>query len=563
MAAMTDNHDDSIDNAEEIIERFGGIRPMASKMDVPVTTVQGWKKRNVIPANRRAEVIKAAQVNNIDVSDLIAGVANENTAASFSAEMAAVKTSQDSDSEARHEEAVLMAKRRAAAESHNPSQKSAPSRTPTSNEEMLAQMKHAQSLTFTKNMWFTVGFVAFVVVVAAVMLWPTKQQVMQNKQNITRLQNEVTEVKQPGFFKKLIPGDIEERLGKMQQQAQTMQKTVGTLSNKVEQIANDVVLDKNADINTRLQRLEEHAAELGAPSQLLGLLQKVEGLEQSVGGQQQLSSAVAQLNMLVGSMQDQGGDVDAALAQAQQQDDALGQTLQGVDHEDLKAAAMLLALAQFRSSLNRNEPFENDLALMQKMLGDKDPQLNEAITKLAPKAESGVLTPDGLKSRFKGMAGDIVVSSLKGEDVSIQEKAKARFNDVLSVEKNGELLTGTDTQAKVARAQKMLDDGDVQGAIAELQSLDGEAAQTAQPFIDEAQMTMLAQQLQGVFTHKVMSEVGGSVTPVTSGGAQASVKQLLSEIKKFAPQGKLVGDPDSGFMIYQKQDLAPKHMPAP
>ena len=70
----------TISNAEAIIERFGGIRPMASKISVPVTTVQGWKKRNVIPAARLEQIKTAAQQHNVDIADiLILSVgANEN-----------------------------------------------------------------------------------------------------------------------------------------------------------------------------------------------------------------------------------------------------------------------------------------------------------------------------------------------------------------------------------------------------------------------------------------------------------------------------------------------------
>jgi hypothetical protein len=53
-----------------IVERFGGIRPMASKLDIPVTTVQGWKKRGAIPAARHAEIIAAAARHAIDLTDL-------------------------------------------------------------------------------------------------------------------------------------------------------------------------------------------------------------------------------------------------------------------------------------------------------------------------------------------------------------------------------------------------------------------------------------------------------------------------------------------------------------
>src|SRR5919205_265987 len=58
-----------------VIQRFGGIRPMAQKLGVPVSTVQGWKERGAIPANRREEVLAAAARHNIaiDPTDL-AGV---------------------------------------------------------------------------------------------------------------------------------------------------------------------------------------------------------------------------------------------------------------------------------------------------------------------------------------------------------------------------------------------------------------------------------------------------------------------------------------------------------
>ena len=52
---------DALKNASVIIERFGGIRPMAAKVGAPVTTVQGWKKRDVIPGTRRDDVVRLQQ----------------------------------------------------------------------------------------------------------------------------------------------------------------------------------------------------------------------------------------------------------------------------------------------------------------------------------------------------------------------------------------------------------------------------------------------------------------------------------------------------------------------
>ena len=65
------DHDKPITNAQAIIDRFGGIRPMATKMNVPVTTVQGWKERGHIPGNRRDDILEAAFLNDIVVTDII------------------------------------------------------------------------------------------------------------------------------------------------------------------------------------------------------------------------------------------------------------------------------------------------------------------------------------------------------------------------------------------------------------------------------------------------------------------------------------------------------------
>ncbi|NMM43766.1 hypothetical protein HH303_04715 [Rhodospirillaceae bacterium KN72] len=55
-------------SADAVIEAFGGIRPMAAKLDVAVSTVQGWKTRDHIPDNRWRDVITAADVHGVDLS---------------------------------------------------------------------------------------------------------------------------------------------------------------------------------------------------------------------------------------------------------------------------------------------------------------------------------------------------------------------------------------------------------------------------------------------------------------------------------------------------------------
>ncbi len=70
---MENNRDPGTLTAQ-IIDRFGGIRPMATKLAVPVTTVQGWKKRGIVPQARHADILAAAarETIAIDPADLAA-----------------------------------------------------------------------------------------------------------------------------------------------------------------------------------------------------------------------------------------------------------------------------------------------------------------------------------------------------------------------------------------------------------------------------------------------------------------------------------------------------------
>lgn len=53
--------------AAVVIEKFGGIRPMASKMGLPPSTVQGWGEAGVIPSRRHPDILAKARELNIDL----------------------------------------------------------------------------------------------------------------------------------------------------------------------------------------------------------------------------------------------------------------------------------------------------------------------------------------------------------------------------------------------------------------------------------------------------------------------------------------------------------------
>jgi len=531
----------AIEPAEQVIERFGGIRPMASKMSVPVTTVQGWKKRNVIPGNRREDVIRAARQNNIEISDILyKSVANDT---SFGAVMSAAKAA-----DASYAPRVV----------ETPAQ---PAREGIDLEALLSKIKQSESRAVKKSAAITVTVVSAVAIAAAILLGPgvqgtfdkdvaTGTEVQALREDVERIDADVNGVKEEQFsLKSLIPENLGQTIDELKGSVGTLGAQVGTLAESAKGaasvIATDVMGPHAGDVTQRMAALQTQVQAVTGSTDVAGLLARFAELKKSVSGEQLMDKSSDQLMELLRGLNGDMTQLEPKLQEAQNSDTELGQTLAGVPPSDLKAAAALMALTQFRTSLHRSAPFEEDLVLLQQLVGKDDPELQAAIERLAPQANKGVLSPQGVSDQLKGLTGDIVVSSLKGEDVSIREKATARMNEVLQVQKNGELVTGTDTQATVARAQKLLDEGKVDDAVIELQSLQGPARETAQPIIDQAMLTSLAQEVSAQLTGKVSAQLPA---PAAGGDIGDAFSALMGGLSGMSPEniGSSVGEAVKG-----------------
>lgn len=548
-------------NAEKIIERFGGIRPMASKIDVPVTTVQGWKKRDVIPAARRQLILEAANVNNIDLSDLVEGASSSSSTSNISTfkkpEAVTEAPKQDNEKTTSVPRASEPSKE-GEQEDTQQDKRSHDAYTPLEgikpSEQILAEIEATEKKAFRKSIIMSLLMSVLVLGAAAALLWPeaseVKSQVAQHSESIEGLEQDVavldTEMDEinenAGFLKNIVPADMQEKFEGLQNQARNLQNTFAQMGSGDTQALTARVQDLETKVTTLLQTA-------GMPD----IAARLEALEQTVAGREQLSGAIDELRTIVDGLEGRMSDISAAVPNPQ--DSALGQTLEGVKKEELQAAVMLIAFGQLRDSLNREAPFEEDLALLQKLAGDDNEALQEALMTLAPHADGGVLTVEGLSNEFKGLAGDVVVASVSGEDVSIADKAKARFSNMLKVEKDGEVVNGTETQAVVSKAQAMLDDGDVEGAVALLQTLEGPAADEVAPFIDQAQITMLAQQVQVMVRDSILSKIpGAGARPIMlNSGSGMSVDSITNAITG-AVKPKVVTDEESGLSVLPQQN---------
>ncbi|HRC26628.1 MAG TPA: mitofilin family membrane protein, partial [Alphaproteobacteria bacterium] len=628
---------DALYEASQIIDRFGGIRPMSNKIHVPVTTIQGWKKRGMIPGARRAEILHAARENGIDLSDLLESVsppANENADSlpirlkedaltpsakawhgmkdrrrakrppvenptvddphvedpegrdedeerdllpdesdEDDAEFDPESFLNDEDDEesgplsprkgikdlpgqthdpdesddlrdeeddeedggfARHKESQtpsFLHYRRGAPSPEDGGPVSVMQDKPYGEGELSDLMDRIKTVEVRGGRHMTLiasALIAAALAFTMFVFWPRSAPESGPTPPVPLAAVEEGSAPAPkgeasGNSSKLY-SNVKGAFEKLEEESSVLK---GQIESGVKQAQDTVAALTNSQGGSVSERLQAAGQTMGLPQgvvgeaavSLSGFMGRVESMARDAQGQKILQDALGRLQALTG-----GGDqlgptasapdvTEASLEAARVQDPALAQTFAGVAPEDLKAASLLLAFTQVRASLDRgNTPFNKDLGLLLDLVGENDPALRESLLRLAPQAEKGILTPAGLATQFKSMAGDAVVASLQGEDVSFEERAMARLNQVLQVEKDGELVTGTDTQAKIARAQAALDAGDVETAVTELEGLDGPAAQTARPWIDQAQAVIAADQIKQMFSGLVsgVSPIGGA-----------------------------------------------------
>lgn len=466
-----------IQNAVGIIEAFGGIRPMSAKVNVAVTTIQGWKKRDAIPANRKAAVFKAAKEHNIDLSaffdDAPSVAPVEDIAEQDKAEVENfVKTLEKAASEdVQDEEVVNPTANEKSQESikpidRSPNEFSALPRQKVTHADFTELAVKTEKRAITKSAMIAAAMVILVVGALIGMLWPDYEEFDQHGTRLSSLEGEVSDLKsQQSAFKGLVPEDWAEQLAELKQQAMEAKQMVGETMHSVQVASQDIMATRGLD--DRVEKLQTYVSEITGTDRFASLTKRFDSMSQSYAGLKIGDESVAMLN----SVFKQSGNkdveqVNSMLDVARQKNQALGQTFEGVPQNELKAAAMLFALTQVRSALNRDEKdFDGDLQLLMNMVGEEDTTLKTSLQKIAPYSKSEILSFGGLKEEFQTVAGDTITASLRGEDVSFTEKMSAKMNEILQVEKDGELVSGTETQATLKKAEKMVESNNWEEAL--------------------------------------------------------------------------------------------------
>lgn len=548
--------------ADPVIEAFGGLRPLANSLNITASTVQGWKKRGVIPDTRVAAVLQAANDAGIS-TDLLwkekgTGVMTDEQ--DGPAPKADAKTGEQQGAKkpaaaAENDERRRGAERRQRytapdARGHVSTDKySGPDRR-TGIDRRSYQQRQAERIAAEKWRFMNRSVVmgAFFVICglygAGFLLAPELFDFRRKTDNVEAMQAQVDQLNQRILALQknknseilgAIDSKLDEREASWGQKLYNRLGEIEAIANQANEAVSGVTKPVGQAASAVGQAVVDAAGTTKIGQNLTAFIRVMSNLStasKSKEGQASAMRGLTRLREVLATAPTDAKGLNAAVANALSVDKDLQKLLAGIDARDLGAAGLLLALNEFRSHISTSRSFEQDLLIMEKFLGD-DPKMKKALTRLAPYAQRGVLNRQQLQSEFANLASDIVMAKLQGQDVSVKQQMLQRLSHLVKVRKIDD-IEGNSVDATVARAQLLLNKGDVKGAMRELQTLEGAPAQTAQPFMDAAAGNVMAENASDVMLQNIMKQF----TP-DGGGAMdtATMQQMFDDVWNLGPAG--------------------------
>lgn len=240
--------------------------------------------------------------------------------------------------------------------------------------------------------------------------------------------------------------------------------------------------DRLGGLQQRLAALEATARAEAAAVDLAPLQARIDDLKKTQGA---LTNHVAALDEAIGA-------VRADLARALQEKlperlAALEETARGNTRAIDTVAAVAAALQPLRDAVRAGRPYRTELDRLGRFAPNPPP---DGLAALGAAADAGVPRVAELQTRFPAAA--IVAAAQAAGGDTWWEKTRDRLSGLVSIRRTGE-VEGDDVDARVARAERRLAEGDVPAALAEVKALPPAAAEAAKPWTELAERRVAAE----------------------------------------------------------------------
>jgi hypothetical protein len=256
-----------------------------------------------------------------------------------------------------------------------------------------------------------------------------------------------------------------------------------------------------ARIDELAQRLGQPFADAAAPAQpaaepapaVPDLSQPVAELDQRLG---RMESDLQRLDRLEGEMQRLAGMEQGLVGVQSAVSEVRSEVQTAVDRAEQQAsqpAATVLAVNQLADALGRSGGYARQLEAVRVIVGD-NANLKEPLDQLEAWAGAGLSTLAQLQGEFPAVAQQVAQSEVQSGGEGWLDDVTNRLTSLVTVRRVGDAaLASGGTDAALVQAEAALKAGDLAGAVQAVESLQGQAAEAASPWLAKARDRVAAE----------------------------------------------------------------------
>jgi uroporphyrinogen-III synthase len=459
-------------NTDAVIDAFGGIRPMASKLDVAVSTVQGWKNRGHIPENRWRDIITAASVHEVDLSVAMSSDAELNDAVPDTEETPASPWSDNSFTGAENTETpddpVIDDEDRPEPVPQDDTTNASGTDSGAGGGGKLALLVAVAALAavVARPVWapYVDPYLSQYVKLAP--STGSNEGATSLKEEIAAISDRVSRVEARPVATgdgAVIPGDLATRLNALENDIEALSDMAESLQAIREETEN-ALTETRAALAASVERDETSRARL---LERMGVIESM--LDQVSTEAERATAGLAGLEAQISRNGDDIADLKARPA------------LEGAAQ-----AGLALAVGDVESALSGGRPFNNALTRLSGLSKD-NAAVGDAIAQLQSYAVSGVPTRAALIAEFQRNA-PIMQSELNRDDGDVLDVLMEGARSLISIRKKGEAPDAP----PVSRAEAALDRGDLASAVAAL-APGRESSETVASWLSAAEARLAAE----------------------------------------------------------------------
>jgi hypothetical protein len=318
---------------------------------------------------------------------------------------------------------------------------------------------------------------------------------------LSRLEALEARVEGEGATQAQLPGGDDSQLAQLEQRLTALESAGEGTGAASDAAATD---EGEAALQEAVTALQEHLAALAArlpedtQSRLSQLDQRLGAAEQAESRLQQLSGSVDQLTQKLNADQQQSQELATQLGALSERVSGAEGKLEAALSNRNRASALALIVGQLEAAIDEARPYQTQVQTLTAMTQDGaapgDDVIEQAVSALEPGAAAGVPSIAALRQSFEPVANEIVHAARAPDGDNLIDRATDNLMRLVTVRPVGDDVRGDTAEARVARAEAALNKGDLAGAVAELDQLEGRPAEAAADWLSQAKGRLGADQ---------------------------------------------------------------------